>query len=267
VAEKGSLGPLSDDPSPELRNALELLVTQAEAESVLFGRVLYSECVKYFGWPEGSAPKKALRFNEVSYFLDFLEIFCEQASRRHAYSDGSGCTPMFGAEGEMNDLFDRHRFGYRLHDGKIVKIGSPALDEVVMGPALLAVERPGWEEVERSFREAIDHQWAGADENDDALTAANAAVEAALKAAGFKGANLGPLSKSFKNSDLVPPELRGVPEALDSLLSRSMAIRSSHGDSHGKSPGAAEVPQELADLAVHWAGAFIVYLSRAVPAP
>jgi diacylglycerol kinase len=33
-----------------------------------------------------------------------------------------------------------------------------------------------------------------------------------------------------------------------------------------KDAGAAPVPQALVDLAIHWAGAFIVYVSDAVPA-
>lgn len=122
------------------------------------------------------------------------------------------------------------------------KIGSPALDDVVVGPALLAVRRTGWEEAERSFREAIRHQRGGEDENDDALTAANAALEAALKAAGLNGDRLSTLAKSFRNSDLAPSEFAGVPEALDTLLKRSGAIRDNHGDSHGKPLGAETVP-------------------------
>jgi hypothetical protein len=137
-------------------------------------------------------------------------------------------------------------------------VGSPALAEVIVGPALLAVQRPGWEEVERSYREAISHQRGASDERDDALTAA---VEAALKAAGYKGANLGPLAADFKARGPVF-ELRDVPAALNPLLQRSGAIRHGHGDAHGKAPGAGEVPQALADLAIHWAGAFIVYLAE-----
>jgi hypothetical protein len=112
-----------------------------------------------------------------------------------------------------------------------------------------------------TYKEALHHQRGGADENDDALTAACAAVEAAMKAAGYRGDRLGSLSKSFRNSGAVPPELAGVPEALDTLLHRIDAIRSSHGDSHGKHAGADEVPQALVDLAIHWADAFIVYLA------
>jgi hypothetical protein len=64
----------------------------------------------------------------------------------------------------------------RLANGEARKVGSPALDEVVVGPALLAVRRDGWEEVERSFREALHHQRGGAEERDDALTSATAAL-------------------------------------------------------------------------------------------
>ncbi|MDQ2629796.1 MAG: hypothetical protein M3Y75_02315 [Actinomycetota bacterium] len=266
LEEGGSLGPLSDEPSPQLRNALEHLVIEAESNNLLLPSALHSACVKHFGWALQLSPINALRLEDVSDFLDFLEIFCEEATRRQTYSDGSGSIPMSGAEDEMNALFDRHRFGYRLHEGKIVKVGSPALSEVVIGPALLAAQRAGWEEVERSFREAINHQRGGVDENDDALTSANAAVEAALKAAGFKGANLGPLTKDFNKSSYVPAELKGVPEALNLLIGRSGALRSSHGDAHGKAAGAAQVPQALVDLAIHWAGAFIVYLGDAASA-
>jgi hypothetical protein len=128
----------------------------------------------------------------------------------------------------------------------------------------MTVQRPGWEEAERSFKEAIQHQRGGPDENDDALTAANAALESAMKAAGFKGDRLSTLAKSFRNSDYAPSELKGVPEALDTLLKRSGAIRDSHSDSHGKAPGAEPVPQGLVDLAIHWTGAFIVFLSETV---
>ncbi len=63
----------------------------------------------------------------------------------------------------------------------------------------------------------------------------------------------------------MPPELAGVPEALDVLLKRIGAVRNQHSDSHGKHAGADEVPQALVDLAVYWAGAFIVFLAATHP--
>lgn len=265
------MGTSQETASPALRHALVYLLAEGEntKAGTDFRNALHGTCVKHFGWPEGQMDvRTALVEVDEGILLDIVEILCREGERERFVI---GPTTEWDeaaipdAEAQINDLFDRHRFSYRLQEGEIRKIGSPALDEAVVGPTLLAVGREGWEEVERSFKEAIQHQRGGPDENDDALTAANAALEAALKAAGFEGANLGPLAKDFKKSSVVPPELKGVPEALDVLVNRSMAIRSSHGDSHGKAPGSVEVPQELVDLAIHWAGAFIVYLSRAVP--
>jgi hypothetical protein len=79
---------------------------------------------------------------------------------------------------------------------------------------------------------------------------------------GLKGATLGDLGKSLRDSRYVPAHLAGVPKMLDDLLQRSNAIRSTEGDAHGKQPGAATVPQSLVNLAIHLAGAFIVYLAE-----
>jgi len=252
IAETGDLGDLLHDAVPvPLRHAVLNLITRQGATS-WFSYNLRNACAEYFGWPsQTQVAVFLLQVSEPEPFLDFVEI---------AITQHTSDTRDISDQG-FNYLFQRHRFGYRVERGDVRKVGSPALEEVVVGPALLAVQRPGWEEVERSFKEAISHQRGGADERDDAITAANAAVEAALKAAGFKGANLGPLAKDFARSDLVPAQLRGVPEALETLLQKQGAIRHEHGDAHGKAPGAEQVPEALADLAVHWAGAFIVYLA------
>jgi hypothetical protein len=57
--------------------------------------------------------------------------------------------------------------------------------------------------------------------------------------------------------------MKDVPVLLVDLLERLEAWRSSEGDVHGKPPGAAAPPRELAALAVHWSGAFLAYLSAA----
>lgn len=117
----------------------------------------------------------------------------------------------------LNRWLLRHRFGYRLADGQIRWVGSPALDQRIVSPALQAVHRPGWEETERTYREALHHQRGGPAERDDALTSANAALEAALKAAALKGDRLSVLAKDLRNSDLIPGQLKSVPEAVDTF--------------------------------------------------
>lgn len=260
-----------DAPSEEVRNAIFNVMRRGFAtyQGEAFSTALRHACIEHFGWTQTQGETMLVnnvRRLETDKYLEFVEILVEEGSASRRRPPMRFAEPAIeGAETKVNDLFERHRFGYRIEGGEIRKIGSPALDETVVGPALLAVQRTGWEQVEKSFKEAIQHQRGSADENDDALTAANAALEAALKAAGYKGSTLGQLAKDFKkNGTSVPGELQGVPETLETLLGRSMALRSSHGDAHGKVAGASAVPDSLVTLAINLCGAFIVYLSDEV---
>jgi hypothetical protein len=254
LAESGSLGDLSHDEVPDpLRNAVRNLYRNSTKVTRKFERHFTNVSVEYFGLAGPSYALGMIESGDVQEFLDSLEIMLEASQQEPGY--------LTDFQDRLNDLCDRHRFGFRFESGEAQRVGSPALTDFILGPALLASQREGWDEVERSYREAIHHQRGGQDERDDALTAANAAVEAALKAAGYHGANLGPLAADFKRRSPVS-QLAGVPEALDQLLKRSGAIRHEHGDAHGKESGAAEVPQALVDLAIYWAGAFIVFLAE-----
>jgi hypothetical protein len=227
-------------------------------------RRLEAEIAQHFGkehlaydWREWMLKRKAPEI------LDVLEIFIGECKRNYQVGRKlQQAAP--DIVDRLNRLAVRHRFGYQFDGiGNARRVGSPALDEFVVGPALQAIRRPGWQEAERSFREALAHQRGGPTERDDALTAATAALEAALKAAGLKGDRLSALAKSLRNSHLVPGELKGVPDALDTLLKRSSAVRDTMSDAHGKSPDADEVPQELVDLSIYWTGSFINYLATA----
>jgi hypothetical protein len=267
LAETGSLGPLTDEPSDALRKGLAHLAQEAihnGAQGTQFKTAVSRYGFQYLDWVSGESLPWSFENRHGDDFLDHVELLAQQGIIRRTLRPGTFRAALPGAEATINDLFDRHRFAYRIEGGEIRKINSPALDETVIGPALLAVKKEGWEEAERNFKEAIQHQRGPTSENDDALTAANAALESALKAAGYSGSHLSQLAKDFRNSGTVPGELKGVPEALDTLLKRSGAIRDNHGDAHGKAAGAAPVPQALVDLAINWAGAFIVYLSDAV---
>lgn len=217
MEETGSAGPLENSPSPELRHAVVYVIEEGESADAgaQFRGALHGACVKHFGWPrDGMDAEAALLNGDDEVFLDMIEILCEEGEREHFVV---GPTTEWNeaalpeAESQINDLFDRHRFGYRLEEGAIRKIASPALDAVVVGPALMATKREDWEEVERSFKEALQHQRSGQDENDDALTAANAAVEAALKAAGFRERASARWPRISRNRKSFPPSCGGSP--------------------------------------------------------
>jgi hypothetical protein len=270
-AELGSLPVHHDKPPRGFLNALSQLISELHGRSpagAYAWNAVNNHWRQHFGissggtFPGGSWLSVQARTTDD--VLDLVEILVEEAAyRTYSFHSGSSAAGWPDIENRLNRLFARHRFGFRVSGGAVRQIGSPALDEQVVAPALMAVHRPGWEQAERSFREALAHQRGGEDERDDALTAATAALEAALKAAGLSGTHLSQLAKSLRNSDLVPGQLKGVPDSLDTLLKRSGAIRDPLSDAHGKAPGADEVPQELVDLSIYWTGAFINYLAEA----
>lgn len=282
-AEAGTLGPLDYDTIPDgLRVAVRSIYETAAKHSVAgrhvdariaaafsqhFGRKFYkwsSQELSIGHWLESkySGPS-------VDDLLDAVEILIDESVHAWNFTVGGqegSYKANAEAENQINRAFVRHRFGYAVDGGQVRRLGSVALDDAIVGPALLATRRPGWEEVDRSYRDALHHQRGGPDERAAAITDAHAALEAALKAGGLKGDRLSALAKSFRNSGLVPAQLEGVPEALDLLLKRSSSIRDPLGDAHGKGPDADPVPDGVVDLAIYWTGAFINYLSDATAA-
>jgi hypothetical protein len=280
LADTGSLRPFEFDAVPDsfLGAFLHLVERAGDKANVgsSFSKALRASLIEHFGLKPPLDLEFLLRSRSIPEALDVMEIVAEESKKLRSYqrvagravgggvryaNANSAALPDF--EQLFNDLADRHRLGYRLEENEIRRVASPALSEVVVGPALLSTQRAGWDQVERSYKEALHHQRGGRDENDDALTAAAAALEAALKAAGVRGKTLGELGKEFRASNLGAPQLATVPSLLHDLLQRTGALRNMDGDAHGRGPGEApEVPQELVDLAVHLTGAFIVYLER-----
>lgn len=278
MAEHGSLGPLEYDKVPNPFKEAIVSIYENAARSNLAGRAFDKEvtatCSQHFGMTFYGVNSSAFGVRSFCYryettidhVLDLVEILLEEAPRTWKFKEHGDYRADINIERRVNAAFVRHRLGYRADGRQIHRIGSPALDEAVVGPALIALQRPGWEAAEKSFRDALYHRRGGSDERDAAITDAHAALEAAMKAAGLSGDRLSSLAKSFRNSGLVPSQLEGVPDLLDNLLKRSSSIRDPMGDAHGKAPGADPVPAEIVDLAIHWTGAFIVYLAEAVPA-
>lgn len=268
LAETGSLGDLQADVPSELRNAISIYVHYARqaADSQVrkaFDTALADALGRHFGEWELI---KALSRPAAADFLDAMEILVDEGAvpRRYTYYQGGSssvstarCLPK--AEVDLNQMFDRHRFAYRFEEGAIRPVMSPLLDAEIVGPALLAISRPGWENVERSYREALLHQ-RRSDEWHESLTAAAAAVEAALKAAGYSGATLGALTRDFRRAPIASGYSPQIVDHLAELIEQLMAWRSHSGSAHGKEPGSTDPPPELVALAIHWAGSFIVYL-------
>jgi hypothetical protein len=120
-----------------------------------------------------------------------------------------------GAENDYRQLFDRHRFGFRLQGGEAHQIGSPALDETVVGPALLGYVGPEGRGRAQLPRGPI----------------------APARRAG----------RDRRRADGCQCGARGCAR----LLKTSAALRNTMGDAHGKESQAARVPQSIVDLTIH----------------
>jgi hypothetical protein len=269
LQETGSLGDLVESEVPQpLRNAVDYhLATKAPKADwvkLRFHVGVTDACLPYFGWPRGTPWTHGVN-EPLEDFLDWIEVVVEEGSKPHQFPRREPQAAYPGIEQDLNALFERHRFGYRIQDRQVHAVRSPRLDEEVIGPALFAVTKKGWNQVEEAYRRALDHERAG--EVDDALTAANAAVESALKAFGCRGRSLGPLLKDLRRKKALAGYAEGTADELAALLGRLMRWRSTEGDAHGKAPGAQDPPPALASLAIHWAGAFIVYLHDVNPDP
>lgn len=279
LADEGTLGPLEYDKVPDkLRKALASVYVSTAREPIVgpqFDKRVVATCEQHFGQKFYGVNSAALGLDSyllssstsVADLLDAAEIMVEEGTKPWQFTisgEARTYTADAAIEQRINAAFTRHRFGYRLDGGQAVRIGSPAMDDAVVGPALLAMKRQGWDQADRSYRDALHHRRGAPSERGAAITDAHAALEAAMKAAGLKGDTLSALAKSFRNSGLVLPQLEGVPDLLDKLLKRSSAVRDDLSDAHGRESGEPEVPPEVVDLAIHWTGAFIVYLADAV---
>jgi len=128
------------------------------------------------------------------------------------------------------------------------------------GPARRATARMG--SGRTHLPEAIHHQLSG--EVDDALTSASSAVESALKADRHERLDTQGARSLVQVIRLRTRLFGDVPALLEDFLDRLHALRSTEGDAHGKLR-AADPEAALADLAIHLAGSFIVYLAGIVP--
>jgi len=149
----------------------------------------------------------------------------------------------------------QHKLAYDLVELQVVEKRSEELHQAAVAPALTLLHgRPRFAEAERQYRESLDEladgKWA------DAVTDAGAAVENLLRA--ILGLRQGALADLLGQA-----RLRGLfGDAQSARIKKVVGgftaladVRNEESDAHGNRTDPA-----TAWLAVHWAGALIVYL-------
>jgi hypothetical protein len=148
-----------------------------------------------------------------------------------------------------------HKLAYDIAEFQVVEKDAEELHQEVVGPALTLLHgRKRFSQAEKQYRAALDElaqaNWA------DAITDANAAVEVVLRTIlGYEQGQLPSLLHEGRKRGLFgdPQEsrLRKVVEGFTALAD----VRDKESDAHGK-----DTDRATAWLAVHWAGALVLYL-------
>lgn len=157
--------------------------------------------------------------------------------------------------GKMRIRLHEHKLAYDIVANQVVEKDSEELHQEIVVPALTLLHgRDQFKAAERQYHEALDElsrqNWG------DAITDANAAVEIVARTIlGYDQGQLPGMLQELRNRGLFGSPQEGRLRRFVDGLTALADIRNREGDAHGNSSDRA-----TAWLAVHWAGALVVYL-------
>lgn len=158
---------------------------------------------------------------------------------------------------QVNSVLLNERVSFELVGLEMVPKDSQELHAEVVAPLLrLLSGRPGWDDVETAYQNALRELHGG--EPDDAITDAGTALQEALKQRGCSGNALGPLLASARQRGILAAHDQPLSDGIGKLIDWVSADRSTLGDGHR---GASPATREDAWLTVHIVGALILRLS------
>jgi hypothetical protein len=267
LEKKGSLAPLGEAAPESLRVAL-LETLSGFGGVVRSWRPVYSKLQQLFGTLRAAGAGRGWYGNPywdalVDWFrrcsrdelLTSLETLVEvNPTLLTTWSPPRGTFPY-----ELNALFAHHRFGFEMSEkGVMGRVGSPLLQAEVIRPALLRLHDQRFEKAEEHFHTALAHF--RAKDTRRCIPEAALAVESILRSLGYKGATLDDLAKDFGKRSGERGYIMQVAEQLVALLQDLYALRSDKGG-HAAHLDEPPVPDSYGLLALHLAGAFIVFLA------
>lgn len=190
------------------------------------------------GYVEGAYPPQV--FDAIEVFLDELPPDSKTAFRR-----------------DVNQIFAEEDTEWRLLDRSVVKLDTTMLDAGVTDQTVDLLRAMQVEGALEEFRDALDEMTEG--DSRDAIQDACNAFESVLKAVtGGNGNATQLLDRLMKG-----PHLRDLPEAERKTMKRVLQALPTLGNNlgrHGQGTAVLEVHARYAQLAVHLAGASIIFL-------
>jgi hypothetical protein len=182
-----------------------------------------------------------------------IQIFADQMTTPGLRDCAVDATSSFADT--VSKRMKQHKLAYDLVEFKVVEKRSEELHTEVVAPVLTLLHgRSRFASAERQYRDALDElanrNWA------DAITDASSAVENVLRIIfGFSRGSLADLLGQARKRGLFgDPQAARIKKVVDGFTALA-DIRNQESDAHGNTSDDA-----TAWLAVHWAGALIVYL-------
>jgi hypothetical protein len=169
---------------------------------------------------------------------------------------------------KLNMRLHEHAIGFRLEQGRIVRVDSEFLHSETTEPALLLLHARSYEGALEEFQLAHKYYRQGPDHYDDCLTNCLKAVESTLQKIielrkwDMPGkAEFDNLFTEVRKKGLFPQYLSGHLGELRKFLQAVAVIRNEDG-AHGAGAVPNEVPDHLVAYQIHLTGSVIVFLIR-----
>jgi AbiJ N-terminal domain 4 len=245
--------------------------------------ILKEFCDEYglFGLPgiaPGAGPCEAFtqffQIAEADQALDLIEIAFHQlpSSIERLEIIGMYRSPIQISEAteKLNMRFKEHAIGYRLEQGKIIRIDSEFLHAEAVEPALQLMYTQGYEGAFQEFMLAQKHYRQGPEHYDDCLTNCGKSLESVLKTICVKR------SWAFDRNDtaskllgiifsykLIPDYLQSHFGGLRATIEGGVPTIRNREGGHGSGEKPNDVPEYLAAYQLHLTASAIVFLIRA----
>ena len=169
---------------------------------------------------------------------------------------------------EINYRLRRAKVGYQIEGGAIIRVDSQFVHAETVKPALMLLNKPGFEGPEQEFREAHRHYREG--ENRQAVAMAANALESTLKSVFAlkkwefnKGARISDLLKVARAHNLWPAYLDQSFDQLVATIQSGLPKIRDNDASHGQGAVPKDVPAYIAAYALHLAASKIVLIVAA----
>jgi AbiJ N-terminal domain 4 len=170
---------------------------------------------------------------------------------------------------ELNQRFREHQIGYQFQNGQLIKQTDQYLHEEVMLPALTLLSDPQFRGAQEEFLKAHQHfrEQKYKEAVNEALKAFESTMKSILDERGWPYDKQKDTAKKLidilLDKELIPGMLQDEFTGLRNLLASGLPTVRNKKSGHGQGATPVDLPEYIAEYALHMAAANIVFLAQA----